>query len=644
MTATAEPTVAGVMAALSPERRQTFELRVERWWPDLLAGLQEIYSTEQCAALSERLLLLAATAFRDRDPELARLDEARTLDPGWFQSERMLGYACYADRFAGTLDGVREHIDYLRELGVSYLHLMPLLRPREGDNDGGYAVADYRSVRPDLGTMDDLTALARALRAEGISLVADLVLNHVAKEHAWAAAARAGDERYREYFYVYPDRTEPDAFERTLPEVFPDFAPGSFTWDEEIGGWVWTTFNSWQWDVNWTNPEVFAEYAEIVLFLAAAGVEVLRFDAIAFMWKRLGTSCQNEPEVHALTQALRALVRVAAPGVIFKAEAIVGPSDLVQYLGQGEHRGKVSDLAYHNSLMVQVWSMLASADARLGVRALQQLPPAPASTAWITYVRCHDDIGWAVDDGDAAAVGLDGYLHRRFLSDHYLGEFPGSTARGVVFQANPATGDRRVAGTTAALVGLDAAVEAGDEGAIQTAIDRLLLAHAVVIGFGGVPVIWMGDELGLANDAGWAGEPGHEDDSRWVHRPRMDWAVAERRHVPGSVEQRVFSGIRHLVEVRRSTPLLDASTPAQALDTSDPGVLPLLRSHPLGTFLGLYNMTGEWRPFPAERLAALGLAGARDLLAGWQVRVEADGNLWLPPYASRWLVAGAGEA
>jgi len=644
MTATAEPTVADVMATLSPERRQTFELRVERWWPDLLAGLRVIYSTEQCAALSERLLLLAATAFGDRDPELARLDEARTLDPGWFQSERMLGYACYADRFAGTLDGVREHIDYLRELGVSYLHLMPLLRPREGDNDGGYAVADYRSVRPDLGTMDDLTALARALRAEGISLVADLVLNHVAKEHAWAAAARAGDERYREYFYVYPDRTEPDAFERTLPEVFPDFAPGSFTWDEEIGGWVWTTFNSWQWDVNWTNPEVFAEYAEIVLFLAAAGVEVLRFDAIAFMWKRLGTSCQNEPEVHALTQALRALVRVAAPGVIFKAEAIVGPSDLVQYLGQGEHRGKVSDLAYHNSLMVQVWSMLASADARLGVRALQQLPPAPASTAWITYVRCHDDIGWAVDDGDAAAVGLDGYLHRRFLSDHYLGELPGSTARGVVFQANPATGDRRVAGTTAALVGLDAAVEAGDEGAIQTAIDRLLLAHAVVIGFGGVPVIWMGDELGLANDAGWAGEPGHEDDSRWVHRPRMDWAVAERRHVPGSVEQRVFSGIRHLVEVRRSTSLLDASTPAQALDTSDPGVLPLLRSHPLGTFLGLYNMTGEWRPFPAERLAALGLAGARDLLAGWQVRVEADGNLWLPPYASRWLVAGAGEA
>jgi len=640
MTAPTEPTPIDVLAALSPERRQTFELRVDRWWPDLVAGLEAIYAPDQVAVLSERLLRLAATTFRDRDPELARLDEARTLDPTWFQSSQTVGYACYADRFAGTLDGVRSHIDYLRELGVTYLHLMPLLQPRDGDNDGGYAVEDYRSVRADLGTMDDLRGLATALRGQGISLVADLVLNHVAKEHAWARAARAGDPRYRDYFYIYPDRTVPDAFEATLPEVFPDFAPGSFTWDEEVGGWVWTTFNSFQWDVNWTNPAVFVEYAEIVLFLADAGVEVLRFDAIAFMWKRLGTSCQNEHEVHAITQALRALVRVVAPGVIFKAEAIVAPSDLVQYLGEGERFGKVSDLAYHNGLMVQVWSMLACADARLGVRALQQLPAAPGSTAWITYVRCHDDIGWAIDDGDAAAVGLDGYQHRSFLSDYYLGEFPGSTARGVVFQYNPVTGDRRVSGTAGALVGLDAAVEAGDEVAVQTAIDRLLLVHAVVVGFGGVPVLWMGDELGAPNDEAWASEPGHEDDSRWVHRPRMDWEAAERRHVPGSVEERLFSGIQRLVTVRRATPHLDASTPAQVLDVSDPGVLPVLRRHPRGEFLGLYNMTGEWRPFPGDRLAGLGLAGARDVLGGWPVRVEDDGNVWLPPYASRWLVAG----
>ncbi|NTW40190.1 MAG: alpha-amylase, partial [Cellulomonadaceae bacterium] len=541
--------IADVLGDLTADRRELFELRVERWWPDLHDGLAAVYPAHEVDELEARLLHLAAVAFRDREPELARLDTARTLDPTWFQSQTMVGYACYADRFAGDLAGVRGKIDYLRELGVTYLHLMPILAPREGDNDGGYAVADYRSVRSDLGTMDDLRELAAALRENGISLVADLVLNHVAREHAWARAAREGDERYRRYFYTFDDRTEPDAFERTLPEVFPDFAPGNFTWDDELGSWVWTTFNAWQWDTNWTNPDVFYEYADIVLFLAAAGVEVIRLDAIAFVWKTLGTSCQNRPEVHAITQALRAVVKIAAPAVIFKAEAIVAPSDLVQYLGQGSHHGKLSDLAYHNSLMVQIWSMLASQDARLAVRALQSIPAAPSTTAWITYVRCHDDIGWAIDDGDANAVGLDGYLHRSFLSDWYTGQFPGSPARGVVFQYNPATGDRRVSGSAAALAGIDAAVAADDDEATRSAIDRLLLAHAVVMGFGGIPVLWMGDELALPNDDGWALEPGHQDDSRWVHRPRMPWGRAESRHTQGTVAATVFAGVAHQVAV-----------------------------------------------------------------------------------------------
>ena len=385
------------------------------------------------------------------------MDQVRTLTPDWFQAPSMLGYAAYADRFATDLAGVADRIGYLRELGVSYLHLMPLLRPRPGDSDGGYAVADYRSVRPDLGTMADLRRLAGQLRAAGISLVLDLVLNHVAREHPWAQAARAGDEYYRAFFHTFADRELPDAYERTLPEVFPDFAPGNFSWDEQLQAWVWTTFNSFQWDLNWANPEVLLAYAEIVLFLANAGVEVLRLDAIAFLWKRLGTDCQNQPEVHAITQVLRALARIAAPAVSFKAEAIVGPSELVHYLGQGARHGKVSDLAYHNSLMVQLWSMLAAQDVRLAAQALRRLPPIPASTAWISYLRCHDDIGWAIDDADAAAVGLNGFGHRAFLSDYYSGRFPGSPANGLVFQANPATGDRRISGMAASLAGLDRA-------------------------------------------------------------------------------------------------------------------------------------------------------------------------------------------
>ena len=382
-------------------RRRTFALRLDRWYEDLHSGLGTVYGTD-AAALEERLVTLAATAYRDRDDDLHELDERRLLEPDWFGRPDMLGYATYTERYAGSLTGLAGRLDHLRELGVGYLHLMPLLQSRAGDDDGGYAVSDYRTVRGDLGTVEDLRALARRLRESQISLVVDLVLNHVAREHAWAVSARAGDPRHRGYFRIFPDRVEPDRFEQSLPEVFPEFAPGSFTFDDDLDGWVWTTFNSWQWDVNWANPDVFAEYADIVFFLANVGVEVLRLDAIAFLWKRLGTDCQNQPEVHAITQALHAVTRIACPAVVFKAEAIVAPNQLVQYLGRGAHYGKVSEIAYHNTLMVQIWSMLATGDASLAAQALRSLPTKPGSAAWVTYVRCHDDIGWAISDEDAA--------------------------------------------------------------------------------------------------------------------------------------------------------------------------------------------------------------------------------------------------
>jgi amylosucrase len=618
--------------------RETFDARLRRWWPELRDGLAAVYADQDVDALAARLVRIAARANAKRRPELRRLDLDRTLQPDWFQSPTMLGYAAYTERFAGDLNGVRDAIPYLRELGVTYLHLMPLLQPRPGDSDGGYAIADYRGVRPDLGTVDDLRALADDLRAHGISLVLDLVLNHVAREHRWAVAARAGDRRRRDYFYVFGDRTMPDALEETLPEVFPDFAPGSFTWDDELDGWVWTSFNSFQWDVNWSNPDVFAEYLKVVLYLANLGVEVVRLDAIAFIWKRLGTNCQNQPEVHALTQALRALARMACPAVAFKAEAIVGPADLVHYLGQGRHHGKVSDLAYHNSLMVQTWSMLAAQDAVLGAQALRSLLPVPSTTAWITYVRCHDDIGWAVDDADAAAVGLNGFWHRQFLADFYSGAFPGSAARGLVFQENPATKDRRISGTTASLAGLDAARTSGDGAAVDQAVARVLLAHTLAMGWGGIPVLWSGDELAMPNDPAWADEAGHESDNRWAHRPRLDRESAQRRHDPTTVEGRVFQGLCHLGAVRAGLPHLHASVAAQVLGLSDPGVLPVLRDHPVGPMLGLYNVTASSRPWPAHRLDGLGLSEPVDAIAGARLSVSDDGNVWLPPYAAVWVV------
>ncbi len=627
-----------LLTGLDGADRETMELRLERWFDDLVAALQVLYPDHDVWALALRLVESAVTAFVARSPELRRLDQRRLLRPDWLQQPDMFGYACYTDRFAGDLDGLRSRVDYLRDLGVSYLHLMPLLQPREGDNDGGYAVQDFRTVRADLGTVDDLTNLASDLRGQGISLVLDLVLNHVAREHEWARRAQAGEQRYRDYFHVYPDRVMPDAYERTLPEVFPDFAPGNFTWDDELQGWVWTTFNEWQWDVNWGNPDVLVEYAEIVLHLANLGVEVLRLDAIAFTWKRLGTNCQNQPEVHAVTQALRTVARIACPALAFKAEAIVGPRDLVQYLGQGPHAGRVSDLAYHNSLMVQVWSMLATGSSGLTKRALSALPPTPPSGTWICYVRCHDDIGWAIDDGDAAAAGLDGHAHRRFLSNWYAGDEPGSWARGLVFQHNPATGDKRISGTAAALTGLSDAELRGDEGGVGLGLARLFLAHAVVAGWGGIPVVWSGDELGMPNDPDWAREPGHEDDNRWAHRERIDWALAAHRDDPGTTAGRVFAGLRHLAAVRAGLPQLHASAQTRVVLETGDGVLVVVRSHPSGAMVCVYNVTSSWQTVEMRHVSDAGIVHPFDALGGHPVFGGADGRASLSPYAAWWVV------
>ncbi|GAA5502791.1 amylosucrase [Deinococcus xinjiangensis] len=615
----------------------TFLLRLERYAADLVESLEAVYG-EKTNTLLDGLLEVMIHAFHARPADLRQLDEARLLRPDWLQQPDVIGYVAYADRFAGTLRGVNEHLNYLEDLGISYLHLMPLLKPRAGENDGGYAVQDYRSVRPDLGTIDDLSALARDLRSRGMSLVLDLVLNHVAREHDWAERARAGEQKYRDYFYIYPSRAIPDAYERHLPEVFPDFAPGNFTWDDEAQGWVWTTFNAYQWDLNWANPDVFREFLDIILTLANRGVEVFRLDAIAFIWKRLGTNCQNQPEVHHLTRALRCCLRIVAPAVAFKAEAIVAPRDLIPYLGTRDHHGKVSDMAYHNSLMVQLWSSLASRDTRLFEEALRAFPPKPTNTTWGMYLRCHDDIGWAISDEDTARVGLSGAGHRSFLSEFYTGNYPNSFARGLVFQFNPATGDRRISGTAASLAGLEKALASGNAGQINEAVQRLLMLHAVVLGFGGVPLLYMGDEIAMLNDYSYERAPEHAADNRWVHRPRMDWnAAAAAASQPETPAGKVNAGLRHLIGVRQQTPHLHASIETKALHSPDPHVLLLRRDHPLGAMVQVYNFSEVPVHFPAAPLReALG-ESARELIGGHTYSF-APSYLKVEPYAALWFV------
>ncbi|HSM55704.1 MAG TPA: alpha-amylase family protein [Candidatus Sulfomarinibacteraceae bacterium] len=634
----------GPLRTLSLLEQQIFAARYKTYLPDVLRPLRKLYGQrpdfESCLY---QFLAIAARGYATRPPDLRLLDQKRQAQPDWYQQSEMIGYVCYTDRFAGTLNGVAEKIPYLKELGVTYLHLMPLLQPRPGPSDGGYAVMDYRQVNSELGTMEDLARLARQLRENGISLCTDLVCNHTAKEHRWAQRALTGEEHYQDYYLMFADRAETDRYERTLPEVFPEFKPGNFTYYEEIDRWVWTTFNDYQWDLNYRNPAVFAEMLDTILFLANQGLEVLRLDAVAFMWKRLGTDSQNQPEAHYLLQAFRALSRLAAPGLLLKAEAIVPPDNLIHYLGRGRAANKECEVAYHNLLMVLLWSGLAEKRIVLLTHALQQMPEIPSACAWATYARCHDDIGWAVTDEDAAGVGLSGVLHRAFLSDFYSGRFPNSFARGATFQYNARTGDRRISGTLASLAGLEMALENEDEAEIELAVRRIVLLHNILFVFGGIPLIYMGDELGMLNDYGYLSDPDLADDNRWLHRPRMDWELAAGRDDQGMVAGRIFQAIRRLVAVRKESVALHAQAGAYPVWTHNDQVFGLLRESARGRLLALANFSAERQRVSRSRVQALGFSG--DLVDRLQDRgVGGHSDFDLDPYEVLWLEQAPGTA
>lgn len=627
----------GPLRLLEPPDQAIFQIRLAQGLADVRRPLRLLYGDrDDFEAWLNRFFEIVAKAYVARPLDLRTLDLQRVHQPDWFQKADMIGYVCYTERFAGNLNGVQEKIDYLKELGITYLHLMPLLKPRPGTNDGGYAVMDYREVPDDLGTMVDLAALAATLRNNNMSLCIDLVCNHTAKEHAWAQKALAGDKAYQDYYLMFPDRTTPDQYEATLREIFPDFAPGSFTYYDQIDKWVWTTFHEYQWDLNYKNPAVFAEMLEIMLYLANQGVEILRLDAVAFMWKRLGTNCENQPEAHAILQAFRALSRIAAPGLILKAEAIVSPPDLIPYLGLGEAANKECELAYHNVLMVTLWSALAERKVVLATHVLQNMPAISSRTSWVTYVRCHDDIGWAITEEDAAGVGLNGFAHRSFLSDFYTGRFPGSFAAGKTFQFNPRTNDRRVNGSLASLAGLEKGMANQDWGEVELALRRILLLHNLIFVFGGIPLIYMGDEIGLLNDYSYEGDPHLADDSRWLHRPYMDWDSAAKRHDIRTIPGRLFSSLCQLIAARKRTELLHAETAVTPVWTHNDHVLGLWRESAHGRLLVLANFTETRQHVSHSRLSHFFSTNRLfDILK--EATLDFSRGLVLEPYQVLWL-------
>ncbi len=604
-----------------------------------LYGRREDFK-EQLVHLTERL----AQAYIDRPAELKRLDMAREEDHNWFLSQEWVGMALYADGFAGDLKGMQGRLGYLSELGVNMVHVMPILKCPEGASDGGYAISNFRDIDPRVGALSDLCELAAAMRSRGMLLTLDVVVNHTSEEHPWAQQARAGDPTYQGYYFCFPNRDIPDMFEETMPEIFPETAPGNFTWDEPMGRWVMTVFNSYQWDLNYTNPAVFIEMVDILLFWANRGADILRLDAVAFLWKKIGTSSQNEREAHLILQMMKDCCQVVAPGVLFIAEAIVAPSEIIKYFGEDAVIAKECEIAYNATFMALLWDAVATKNARLLSQGLKSLPNKLDRATWLNYVRCHDDIGLGFDDADIRACGYEPYAHRRFLVDWLTGRFDDSPARGRPFGVNPKTGDARIAGALASLVGLETALGRDDREAIDRAVDLILTLHGMILAFGGIPLIWYGDEIATFNDDSFLQDPSKAADSRWVHRPLIDWERAERRHTRGTAEQRVFDGLKRLIAVRKTIPAFADFNNRELIDVDNPHLFAFLRTHPTlqgESVLVVANFDAGPQYLDLDNLGSrgrvrFGLGPVQDL-ANRESPAVFNGRLVIPPFRYYWL-------
>jgi len=600
--------------------------RLTRHFPALFERLHRLYGDRYDFFYHLEAVLCAATRmWLERSGELKGLDAMRAADPQWYQANRMVGAMCYVDLFAGDFGGLRERISYLSELRISYLHLMPLFLTPDGDNDGGYAVSSFRETNPALGSAEQLRELATELRRHGISLVLDFVFNHTADEHHWAQRALAGDPEYQAFYRMYPNRELPDAFEASMNEVFAEDHPGAFTYVSRLKKWVWTTFHTYQWDLNYENPAVFTAMVEEMLSLANLGVEILRLDAVAFLWKRLGTDCQNLPEAHWVIQAFNAVASIAAPAMVFKSEAIVHPDEVAKYISVEE-----CPLSYNPQLMALLWDALATRNVSVLKLAMQRRFAVPEGCAWVNYVRCHDDIGWAFSDEDVLAAGFDARGHRHFLTRFYTGRFEGSFARGAPFQENPRTGDARVSGTCASLAGIEQALQEDDADKLELAIARVLLIHGVIMTIGGIPLLYLGDEIAALNDYGYDQDPAKAGDSRWLHRAAFDWQRAELRRDVDSVPGRVYQGLLRLLQLRTQN-LAFTRAETEILDSGNDQVFAYVRSHDAHTLFVLANFSEQVQRVEARRLRQMGMRKTMvDLYAGRTL--TATQELEIAPY------------
>lgn len=575
-------------------KEQAFFHRLTNGLDTLIELYQPIYGAHpRSVEHFEQLIELLIQGHLLRGNDLKKRDNTKAESGTWFLSNELMGMSLYVDRFAGTLKNMPSKLTYFEKLGVNFLHLMPVFQSPEGESDGGYAVSDFRQVDPRFGTIEELAALRQKMHKKGMYLMLDIVLNHTSYRHEWAERAKQGDQQYQEYFYMYPDRTLPDQFEQTMPEIFPESAPGSFTYDEVTGKWVMTVFHRYQWDLNYTNPRVFCEMLDNILFYANLGVDLLRIDAPAFIWKALGTTCQNLPEAHTLLRLIKQCVQISTPGMALLGEAIVAPNEVMKYFGTEEFTARECDFAYNATQMALQWDMLATGDTRVMLEAQDALSKKPLGASWITYTRCHDDIGLGYDDAMIAQTGQDPYQHRKFLKEYYSGVLPYSPARGALFSFNPKTGDARISGSLASLCGLESALESQDAGRIEQSVQKILLMQAHSFFLGGLPMLFYGDEVGYTNDYSYLQDPGKSYDNRWMHRPVIDWNKNKRVDQEGTIEARVFKGTQKLIQIRKNCPVIADLANLTWLAPHNIHVAGYLRAYDSKRIYGVFNFSNN---------------------------------------------------
>ncbi len=568
-------------------REEVFDQRLARYYDELKWLYCELYNNDTQAF--DYFMKVLKDYYTEREDALKELDLIREASPDWFKGNDMLGMLMYTNCFAKNLKGVKENLGYIKESGVNYLHLMPLLESPEGRSDGGYAVSDFRKVDPKLGTMEDLADLARECHANNMSLCLDFVMNHTSEDHEWARKAKAGDYEYQKRYFFFDNWNIPNAFEETVPQVFPQTAPGNFSWCPEVGKVVMTTFYPYQWDLNYANPVVFNDMMANMLNLCNHGADIIRLDAVPYIWKTLGTSCRNLPQIHTLVRIMRIATEIVCPGTLLLGEVVMEPSKVVPYFGTVEK--PECNMLYNVTTMATTWHTLATHDVRLMKHQLGQVFALPKQYVFLNYLRCHDDIGWGLDYNFLKQFGVDEVEHKRFLNAYFRGYTDYSDARGELYNDDPRLGDARLCGTTASLCGIEAAEYEGDTEKLDRAIRLDIMLHAFLLTQSGIPVLYSGDEIGQLNDYSYHENPLKWDDSRYLHRGDFRWDEAKKRKQTKSREGRIFKAIQKLEKLRSKHSVFDGAADTWIVETYNDAVLGIGRYYKGEKLIALFNFS-----------------------------------------------------